>query len=104
MTERGEIKRTGAKAQKNSGRGKIQKGDAVIGPFVYDIKEYDKSYSVSLDSWRKACTDALKVSVEAEPAIQIVLGEGNRTRLWVISDAMMMELLQLWEQSRQQGT
>lgn len=97
MTEKGEIKRTGSRAQKNSGRGKIQKGDAVIGPFVYDIKEYDKSYSVSIESWRKACTDAIKNSITSEPAIQIVLGNDQRVRLWVVSDSMFMEMLKAWE-------
>lgn len=98
MTERGEIKRTGGKAQKNSGRGKIQKGDARIGPFVYDIKEYEKSYSISQESWRKACTDAVKVGMSCEPALQIILGNDRRTRLWVISDEMFMEMLSLWKE------
>jgi len=40
MSERGEAKRDGAKAQKNSGRGDYQKGDAQWHDFVVDYKEY----------------------------------------------------------------
>ena len=39
MSERGEIKRDNAKAQKNSGRGQYQKGDAKWYNFVVDYKE-----------------------------------------------------------------
>lgn len=95
MSERGEIARDGAKAQKNSGRGKIQKGDAVLGPFVYDIKEYKKSFSISPDFWSKICTDAFK-SGNKEPALKLVMGEENKVRLWVISDDMFHEMLDAW--------
>jgi hypothetical protein len=47
LSERGEAKRDGAKQQKNSGRGKIQKGDATWNGFVVDYKEYSKSISIS---------------------------------------------------------
>ena len=42
MSERSEVKRDGAKAQKNSGRGDYQKGDAKWKKFVVDYKEYAK--------------------------------------------------------------
>ncbi|QMP84217.1 hypothetical protein HUN41_00088 [Streptomyces phage Coruscant] len=54
MSEANEIKRDGGKAQKNSGRGKIQKGDATLGPFCYDIKEFTKSFGLSKNVWGKA--------------------------------------------------
>lgn len=86
VTELEEIKRDGGKAQKNSGRGKTQKGDAVIGSFLYDVKEYEKSFSVSQNVWAKVCTDAYTANNKI-PAIKIVLGKANaKTRLWVIDD------------------
>ena len=96
MSEQAEIKRDGAKAQKNSGRDKTQKGDAVLGRFLYDIKEYSKGFSVNRTVWAKACTDAL--SGRKVPALKLVLGEpGNRIRLWVIDDHTFKEMNDLWE-------
>ena len=57
MSERGEVKRDKAKAQKNSGRGSYQKGDAVWKDFVVDYKEYSKSISINKEIWAKICTD-----------------------------------------------
>jgi len=85
MSERGEIARDGAKAQKNSGRGRYQKGDAVDGEYLVDYKEYGKSFSISKSVWAKICTDAV-VSGNYEPALKLVLGEpGKQIRLAVIS-------------------
>lgn len=96
-TERTEIKRFGGSAQKNSGRGKFNKGDATVGPFTVDVKEYGKSYSLSRANWAKICTDAAKNG--NEPALNLVLGEGQAvTRLWVIGEGMMKELLEVWEE------
>jgi hypothetical protein len=95
--EKQEIKRDGGKPQKNSGRGKIQKGDALLGPFCYDIKEYRKSFSLSEDVWAKTCTDAYTQS--SEPALKIVLGDpGRKVRLWVLSDDMFKQMLEAWEE------
>jgi hypothetical protein len=95
VSEKAEILRDGAKAQKNSGRGKIQKGDAQIGPFTYDIKEYPKSFTINQTFWSKVCTDAFK-SGNTEPALKIVMGDVNKVRLWVISDDMFHEMLDAW--------
>jgi hypothetical protein len=96
--EKEEIKRDGGKAQKNSGRGKIQKGDAILEPFCYDIKEYGKSFSLSKDVWAKICDDAFR-SGRREPALKVVLGEGNyKTRLWVIEDEMFQQMRDAWEE------
>lgn len=102
MSERGEVLRDGARAQKNSGRGKFQKGDAVIGPFVYDIKEYSKSFSINPGFWSKACTDAFR-SGNKEPALKIVMGDVNKVRLWVISDDMFHEMLEAWTEKNGRG-
>ncbi|QJD50832.1 Holliday junction resolvase [Streptomyces phage Bmoc] len=98
MSEENEIRRDGGKAQKNSGRGQYQKGDAKLGPFCYDIKEYANSFSVSKTSWGKVCTDAFK-SGRMIPALKLVLGAGNqKVRLWVIGDDMFKEMLEAWEE------
>lgn len=97
MSERGEAKRDGARQQKNSGRGKIQKGDAVMGPFVVDYKEYTKSISISQEIWAKICTDTFKVDRSRHPLLKLILGEGNRkTRLAVIEWALFEEMLESW--------
>lgn len=95
MSEANEVKRTGGRLQPNSGRGKHNKGDAQVGPFVYDIKEYAKGFTVSRSVWAKASTDAITVGIEKEPALQLVLGSPP-LRLWVVSDDMFMEMLDAW--------
>jgi hypothetical protein len=98
MSERAEIKRDGAKGQKNSGRGDYQKGDATWHSFVVDYKEYAKSISVSKDMWAKICTDTFKVSRDKSPVLKLVLGgEGSKTRLAVIEWAMLEQLIECWE-------
>lgn len=96
MSEIEEIKRMGAVAQKNSGRGKVAKGDAIIdGYWLCDVKEYPKGYTVNLDNWAKTCTDAIRAG-EYEPTINIVLGEGKqKVRLFVISEEDFNEYREL---------
>lgn len=97
VTEKKEIKRFGGTPQKNSGRGKFNKGDAVLGNFTVDVKEYSKSYSISRANWAKICTDAAKNG--NEPALMLALGEGAATvRVWVIGDDMFKEMQSAWEQ------
>ncbi len=98
MTEASEIKRLGAKAQKNSGRGQHDKGDCVLEPFLVDIKEYDESFSVSRANWAKLTLDAFKAGRRI-PAFFLALGSKeskDKVRLWIISDDMMQELRELW--------
>ena len=97
MSEEEEIKRFGGTAQKNSGRGKHEKGDAVVDKFVVDVKEYSKSFGLSKAVWAKVCTDAVKQG--KRPALNIVLGEndGRKIRMWVISESDMLEYLGLLE-------
>lgn len=96
MSERGEIKRDGAKAQKNSGRGKIQKGDAIWHDFVVDYKEYSKSISISKDTWAKICTDTFRVSRDKFPVLKLILGDSNPTRLAVIEWSLFEEMEEAW--------
>jgi hypothetical protein len=96
-SEAREIKRFGGKAQKNSGRGAVAKGDATLGPFLVDVKEYEKSYAISLDNWAKICSDAVRAG-RMQPALNIVLGKENRVRIWAVSDRMFMEMLNAWKE------
>lgn len=98
-SERAEIKRSGGRAQKNSGRGTHDKADGILEPFCFDVKEYEKSYSISLENWAKICTDAFK-SGRRMPALKIVLGKlgQGRVRLWVIGDDMFQEMLEAWKE------
>ena len=98
-SEKREVKRDGGRAQSNSGRGTHNKGDAILEPFCYDVKEYEKSYSISVDNWAKVCTDAFK-SGRRVPALKLVLGSltGKRTRVWVIGDDMFQEMLEAWKE------
>jgi outer membrane phospholipase A len=92
MSERGESKRIGAKQHKNSGRN-TKKGDATWKNFVVDFKEYPKGFTVNQDNWAKAVTDAMKS--KADPAIIVVLGEGNaKTRLAIIELELLEQLLE----------
>ena len=98
MSEKNEIQRMGGKAQKNSGRGILQKGDALLPPFCVDIKEYDESFSVSRTNWAKLSSDAWK-SDNSVPAFLLSLGSKDSTtrlRLWVIPDSMFHEMRNAW--------
>lgn len=91
-----EIRRFGGKPQKNSGRG-FQKGDATLGPFIVDVKEYAKTFGLSRDVWAKICSDAAKH--RKEPALMICLGTGsNTTRLWVLGEEMFLSLLDAYKE------
>lgn len=93
-SEANELKRMGAKVHKNSGRGMI-KGDGSLDEFVVDVKEYSKSYTISIDSWAKICTDTMKVDKSKSPMLQLVLRDGTRViRLSVVEWAIQEELIE----------
>lgn len=95
MSERGELKRMGAKAHKNSGRGQYQKSDGATSRFIVDVKEYSKSISINEDIWAKVVTDCLKTDNTKNPLLMLVLGSGGRkTRLAVIEWTLLEELLE----------
>lgn len=95
MTEKQEAKRDGARLQSNSGRGKFDKGDATWYNHVVDYKEYAKSYSVSIENWMKICTDTVKVNVDFQPVIKVILGSKNKkTRLAVVDWDWYAELVE----------
>lgn len=95
MSERSELKRMGAKAHKNSGRGQYQKADGNIERFVVDVKEYSKSLSLSEDMWAKIVTDCLRTDNTKNPLLMAVLGvDGRKTRLAVIEWEVLEEILE----------
>lgn len=104
MSEESEAKKDGATLQPNSGRGKHKKGDAILGPFLIDYKEYAKSFGVSISVWAKLSRDAI-LKGKKQPALKLVLGEndGNKTRLWVISDSMFHEMYEAWKEKYEHG-
>ena len=92
LTEKSESKRIGAKQHKNSGRN-TQKGDASWKNFVVDFKEVGKSFTLNKEVWAKATTDAMKNSMD--PAIVVVMGEGNsKVRLAIIEMSILEQLLE----------
>lgn len=92
MSERGEAKRIDAKQHKNSGRNTV-KGDATWKNFTVDFKEYPKGFTVNQDNWAKAVTDAMKN--KNDPAIFVVLGEGNKkTRLAIVELSLLEEIME----------
>ena len=99
MSERSEIKRDGAKAQKNSGRGKYQKGDAKWNSFLVDYKESKVSFTLNKDVWAKICTDTFKVSREMHPALKLIIGEESKVRLGIIEWTLLEELIEFWEEN-----
>lgn len=92
MTEKSESKRIGAKQHKNSGRG-THKGDASWENFTVDFKEVGKSFTLNKDVWAKATTDAIKNG--NDPAIVIVMGEGNsKVRLAIIEMSILEQIVE----------
>lgn len=97
MSEKDEIKRDGATPVKNSGRSKgTNKGDAVLGEFLVDYKEYSKSFSINAKFWSKICTDAIH-NGKRSPALKLVMGEDGspKTRLWVVEEWVLHEYIRL---------
>lgn len=91
MSEKNESKRIGARQHKNSGRG-IKKGDATWENFTVDFKESKKSFTINHDVWAKATTDAIKNN--NDPALVLVLGEGNKKiRLAILEFSILEELI-----------
>ena len=90
LTEKSESKRIGAKQHKNSVRNTTN-GDASWKNFVVDFKEVGKSFTLNKDVWAKATTDAIKNG--KDPAIIVVIGEGNtKVRLAIIELSILEQL------------
>lgn len=97
MSEEIEAKRDGARLHRNSGRGVIEKGDASLGPFCIDYKEYAESFGVSRTVWAKTTKDALRMRLK--PALKLALGTAEpKMRVWVIGDDMFHEMYEAWKE------
>jgi hypothetical protein len=95
MSEKNEIKRDGARATKNSGRGQYQKGDAILDIFTVDYKEYPTGFTVNESNWAKICMDALRNN-RSEPALKVILGAGgSKTRLWIVAEHIIEDYIRL---------
>lgn len=94
MSERGELKRIGAKAHKNSGRGQYQKADGSWEEFVIDVKEAGKSFTMNQEVWAKIVTDTLKTNKNAYPALLLAIGETQKIRLAVIEWSALEDLME----------
>ena len=99
MSEKSEVKRDGAKAQKNSGRGDNQKGDAKWNKFLVDYKEASSSFTLNKTVWSKICTDTFKVSRDMHPALKIIIGTDSKVRLGIIEWSVLEELIVSWEKN-----
>jgi hypothetical protein len=97
MSERAEVKRDKAKAQKNSGRGDYQKGDAQWNCFLVDYKEASKSFTLNKEVWSKICTDTFKVNRDMHPALKIIIGEESKVRLGIIEWSVLEDLIKFKE-------
>lgn len=103
-SEKYEIDRDGGKSQANSGRGKHNKGDAILKPFLVDIKEYNQSFSVSRSVWAKLVLDTFKAGGGGLlPALKIVLGQYGqpKLRLWVVEEGVILDYIRLLEKEEQ---
>lgn len=98
-----EVKRMGFTPTRNSGRGYLEKADAVFHApttgdtlITLDIKEANKSFSLTEKVWAKVTTDAKK-NQNSEPMIKAVLGEQEpKVRLVVITEDFYLQLQQAW--------
>lgn len=94
-SELNELKRIGAVPQKNSGRGKHDKGDGILDDtWMVDVKEYSKTFGLSKDVWAKTSTDAFRAG-QKEPMLLVTLGEGNEVIRLVVHS--MSDFLQMKE-------
>lgn len=94
MSERGELKKIGAKAHKNSGRGQYQKGDGSWEEFIVDVKEAGKSFTLNESVWSKIVTDTLRTDNTKSPALLLAIGETRKIRLAVIEWAALEDLME----------
>ena len=75
-----------------SGRG-MKKGDGTWRRFIVDWKFARKSFTLNKDVWAKVVTDTLKSDREKNPALIIVLGEGQDiVRLAIIEQEILEQL------------
>jgi hypothetical protein len=108
MSELAELNRIGAVPQPNSGRSKINKGDGILdGTWVVDVKEYTKSFGLSMNVWAKICTDAIKSNMS--PLLLICLGDEDKQKIRLIVQESsewqeMKEKARLYDEIQEQAS
>ena len=70
------IKAMGGTPHPNSGRGQTKKADGTWDRFIIDVKETEKSFTLSTNVWSKVCTDAAKVDYTKDPALIVSFNNG----------------------------
>jgi hypothetical protein len=99
VSEANEVKRDGARAQKNSGRGPYQKGDAIWQGFLVDYKESAKSVSINKEMWAKICTDTFRVDRSLHPALKLIIGEGSsKIRIALVEWEVLEEMVKFYNE------
>ena len=93
--EEAEAKRIGATPHKNSGRGTV-KGDASLPGITIDFKFTNTSFNIDKKVWAKVCADALKNG--HSPALNVIMGEDAKTRLWVVDAGLFHEMYEAWQE------
>jgi hypothetical protein len=74
-------------------RKKKKEGLSSWNNFVVDFKEVGKSFTLNKEVWAKATTDAMKNG--KDPAIVVVMGEGNtKVRLAIIEMSILEQLVE----------
>lgn len=81
--------------------GEPKKADGIImlneEPFItVDNKVYEKGIRITPELWAKITTDAHKNPTE--PLLQLTLGEKQNVRLAVISESLLVELLDCYKE------
>ena len=93
--ERHELNKMGARAHRNSGRGKYQKADGNLPDFIVDTKSYENGFRITPSVWAKLCTDAIKTDKNKSPLLHLSLGpEGRKVRLVVIEQSMFEDIME----------
>ena len=71
----------------------MKKADGTWRGFIVDWKFAKASFKLDKNVWAKVVTDTLKSDKEKNPALIIVLGEGNETvRLAIIEQEVLEQL------------
>lgn len=98
-SELNELRRINAEPTKNSGRGKLNKGDGVIGGLAtVDVKEYKESFGLSKKMVAKLNLDS-QTNGTRYGMFFVVLGEDEpRQRFACLPEAMYNELIEAYEE------
>lgn len=99
-SEEYELSRIDARPTKNSGRGKFQKGDGLVGSHdlaTVDVKEYKESFGLSRKMVAKLNKDSQQNGTRYG-IFWVVLGDEEPRERWAaVPEKMFVELMELYE-------